>query len=84
MIIEFIKNRYVPLIYHIAKTKREKELAEILMIKLNHLTYETLADFTFTLYLIVDREENVSDEFKNLCREILDDIVNAMVREEIF
>ncbi len=83
MIIEFIKNKYMSLIYSTAKTEREKELAEILMIKLNSLTYETLAEFTFTLYLIIDRE-NVSDEFKKLCKEIIDDIANAMIREEIF
>jgi len=53
--------------------KREKELKDVLMTKLNNLRAMNLPNLVHTLYLIIEHE-NVSNEFKKLCREMIEDI----------
>jgi len=52
---------------------REKELRDMLMTKLNNLRTMNLPNLVHTLYLIIEYE-NVSNEFKKLCRDMLEDI----------
>jgi len=52
---------------------REKELRDMLMTKLNNLRTMNLPNLIHTLYLIIEHE-NVSNEFKKLCRDMLEDI----------
>ncbi len=70
------KAKYISLIYNNAKNEREKELASMLIVKLHNLRCYTLSDLAFTLYLIIDKESSVSEEFKEVCRKALNDILN--------
>ena len=54
------------------KSDREKELVDILVNKLNTLRMMTMSNFAFILYQII-WNENVSEEFKELCRNMLRD-----------
>jgi len=54
-------------------SKREKELKDTLMTKLNNLRTMNLPNLVHTLYLIIEHE-NVSKNFKDLCRFMLEDI----------
>ena len=55
------------------ETDREKELKNILVNKIYNLRTMTLPDLAHTLYQITEHE-NVSDDFKNICRQMLSDI----------
>jgi len=54
-------------------SKREKELKDKLITKLNNLRAMNLPNLVHTLYMIIEHE-NVSNEFKKLCKEMLGDI----------
>ena len=62
-------------------TDREKELKDLLMNKLSYLRKMTLPNLIHTLYLIIEKED-VTQEFKNLCREILDETGNIDFEED--
>lgn len=53
------------------RTEKERELRDMLIVKLNNLRTMTLPSFVLTLYEIIEHE-NVSDEFKKLCREMIE------------
>ena len=54
-------------------SKREKELKNMLLTKLNYLRSMNLPRLVHDLYLIIEHE-NVSEDFKRICREMLEDI----------
>ncbi len=61
--------------------KRERELADILVVKLHALRMMTLPDYLFTLSRIITGE-NVSKEFKDLCRKMIADSKNLTAESD--
>jgi len=57
----------------IPSSDREKELRDMLMTKLNNLRAMNLPNLVHTLYLIIEYE-NVSSNFKKICREMIEDV----------
>lgn len=53
--------------------EREKQLRQMLIVKLENLRTMNMPNLVFTLYQIMEYE-NVSDDFKNICRSMLEDI----------
>ncbi|RLG79478.1 MAG: hypothetical protein DRO40_12800 [Thermoprotei archaeon] len=54
-------------------SKREKELKDMLMTKLNNLRSMNLPNLVHTLYRILEYE-NVGKDFKELCKSMVEDI----------
>ena len=54
-------------------SKREKELKDMLISKLNNLRSMNLPNLVHTLYRILEYE-NVSKDFKELCKSMVEDI----------
>lgn len=61
--------------------KRERELKDTLMTKLNYLRSMNLPNLVHVLYEIIEHE-NVSNEFKKLCKEMIEDISELIESEE--
>lgn len=78
MKLDRFKAKYTAkLALHTPASAREKELADLLAVKLAALNEATAADLAFTLHQIY-RHENVSAKFKELTREMLEDLANAI------
>ena len=60
---------------------RERELKDKLINKLNYLRTVNLPRLTHDLYLIIEYE-HVSDEFKKICQEMLEEISKIEFVEE--
>jgi len=56
------------------RSERERELRDRLVTKIYNLRAMTLPDLLHTLYLIIEHEKNVSTEFRNLCRSIVESL----------
>jgi len=54
-------------------SKREKELKDMLITKLNNLRSMNLPNLIHTLYQILEYED-VSKDFKELCKSMVEDI----------
>jgi len=52
---------------------REKQLKDTLMNKLNNLRAMNLPNLVHSLYMIIEYE-NVSSNFKKICREMIEDV----------
>lgn len=61
------------LILYTPTSKIERELRDKLIKKLNYLRYNDLPNLVHHLYLIIEHE-NVSDGFKRLIREMIEDV----------
>ena len=55
------------------RNEREKQLKDIIINKLYSIRTMTLPYLIHTLYLIIEKE-NVSSEFKEICREMIEDV----------
>lgn len=62
------------------KSGRERELRDLLISKLNYLRMMVLPNFLLILYEIIEHE-NVSEDFKRLCKEMVADIQKLKVEE---
>jgi len=78
---EFRAKYMVKLALFVPKSEREKELISELMIKLNYLRSTKLPSLVFMLYEIIQHEQ-VSRDFKDLCRFMLEDIEKLESYEE--
>ena len=56
------------------KSERERQLKDTLINKLYPLRSMTLPYLIHTLYEIIEHEKDVSDKFKQLCRDMIEDV----------
>ena len=68
---EFKSRSMLLLIKYQPKTRREQELRDLLIARIDNLRSMTLPWLLRLLYEVVEHE-NVSSEFKSLCRKIIE------------
>ena len=68
---EFKSKAMLLLINYRPKLKREQELRDLLIARIDNLRSMTLPWLLRTLYEIVEHE-NVSEKFKDVCRKIIE------------
>jgi len=70
---EFKSKHMSKLALYEPKSEREGQLKDLIMNKLHPLRSMTLPIFIHTLYEVIEHED-VSDEFKQLCRSMIEDV----------
>ncbi len=73
------KTKYISLLALAAENEVEKRIASEIIKKLYRLRCYTLADLSYTLYNAV-LNKDVSEKFKEICREALKDVPNVKCR----
>ena len=68
---EFKSRSMLLLIKYQPKTRREQELRDLLIARIDNLRSMTMPWLLRTLYEIVEHED-VSEEFKDICRKIIE------------
>ena len=70
-----LKSKYISkLALYESKNDREKQLKDLVINKLYNIRSMTLPYLVHTLYEIIEHERDVSSEFKEICKQMLQDV----------